>query len=620
MCGFVGFYSPQKTFIPDLSLLKSAAASMASRGPDYQGLEYNRSLGIGLAHNRLSILDLSTAGNQPMADDRGNLIVLNGEIYNFVELRNRVQAQGWQFKSTSDTEVLLALHSSEAKQVPELLMGMFAYAYFDKANSSFFLARDRAGEKPLYYAFIDQTLVFGSTAEAVRRLLPRTTVNLDCARYMLAYDSIPSDRSIWTEIHKLPPGHVLKFDKHGLKQERYWPIDSAFEESHSIKSVSDNLKTLIDRSVQDMSISDVPLGVLLSGGVDSTLITQALRPRVRELHTFSIGFSEKSFDESPYANFAAEKLQTIHHHQTLNVGDVARDLDLAFRGLDEPMGDPSYLATWQLAKLARQHVTVALGGDGADELFWGYASMPFERLHPVVSLPFVKSPKFLIKLSKTFSATGSYMSLSYKIGQMLRGVGYETQTRHQLWISPSSPDKFFIPPYPVFPNRILSQNHWLEMTKFYFETYLPNSILAKSDRASMAHGLEVRAPFLHPNLIKFACQISNKNKLNGFKTKYVLRKLLQQDERLAALAFRKKHGFAIPVAKWLQQPEIANQMLASLRNNRDFISEVLNFKDFEPFIKNEFSHGIQYPKFLYNLLVLSKWHEHKHQPVSRITD
>ena len=572
MCGIageVGFGSP-----PDRSAVRRMADALRHRGPDAEGFFSEGPAALG--HRRLSILDLE-GGVQPMVRE-GCALVFNGQAYDFAELRRELEAKGHPFTTRSDTEVVLRAYLEWGEAFAERIHGMFALAIWDARSQKLVLARDRLGKKPLYYAVRGGTLTFGSELKAfvAHGGIPREVDPEALAQY-LAVEYVPAPRSIFKGIRKLPAAHVAVFDKKGLALRRYWDLPApASSDSGSAKRAEDaaaELTTLLDRAVKKRLVADVPVGVFLSGGVDSTAITALAVRHKQPLSTFSLGFEEASFDESAFASLAADRLGTVHHSERLS-GTACLDLlPDAVASLDEPFADPSFLPTLLLSRFTRKHVVVALAGDGGDELFAGYD--PFLAHRPAQLLSALPEPALQVLRAavKLLPSAQTNMSLDFRLKQLLRGMSTQPALRHQAWIGSFLPDELSRLLRPELRAHAAEEVAFRavleeaargrdlgvpegsvdEALRFYALRYLVDDILVKADRASMAASLEVRAPFLDTAVVEFAARLPWRLKLSLTKTKLVLKRALAglvPEEILA----RPKKGFGIPVAAWIRGP------------------------------------------------------------------
>jgi asparagine synthase (glutamine-hydrolysing) len=568
MCGIAGFVG-QGT-VEDLKRMTDA---LVHRGPDAEGLWVDERKGVYLGHRRLSIIDVA-GGQQPMWTRDGSLgIVFNGEIYNFAELRRELEALGHRFATDhSDTEVLLHGYRQWGRDLTTRLNGMWAFALYDRQSGILFCSRDRVGKKPFYYTLQNGTFAFASELTALtRHPAIQATVSVRSLKKYFAYGYIPSPLSLYDEISKLPAGCSLEFSLAGgtLKTHRYWQFMLEPVEARPAgieDSWADELRHLLDRAVSRRLVSDVPLGVFLSGGVDSSAVAAiaARQLGAGQLETFSIGFEEADFDESRYARMAAEHVGSRHHLELLSLGKASELLPEIFNRMDEPMGDSSLLPTFLLCRHARRHVTVALGGDGADELFAGYApfrALRWARLYSrLVPRPVHEAIRLL---AGRLPAGHGYMNLDFKIKRTLRGLSYPKKLWNPVWMSSlDEPElaQLFQEPVDledVFSEAIelweASQPAGLEeqTLQFFTRLYLENDILTKIDRASMMNSLEVRAPFLDIDVIDFARRIPTEYKLRRGQTKYLLKKAMRPLLPRQIL-YRAKQGFAVPVAKWFR--------------------------------------------------------------------
>jgi asparagine synthase (glutamine-hydrolysing) len=564
MCGIVGF-ACLKCRASDRSWLSSSRSVISHRGPDDFGEFISSSGQLGLAHCRLSILDLSSFGHQPMQMfGRGLSIVFNGEIYNYTDLRGGLRGLGHKFSSNSDTEVLLAAYAEWGKDCLSRLNGMFAFAIFDAQRQELFLARDRAGEKPLFYRLEQGILHFASELKALlsHPELPR---RIDCEALdcYLTMGFVPGDRCILQGYKKLPAAHALLFDlKTGTsKVWRYWQLpelDTSAERAHETALV-DELETLLEQAVGAQLMADVPVGILLSGGVDSSLITAMAVRHSSKVRTFSIGFpGHGKLDETPHAQLIARYFGT-EHTELMAEPTTADLLPTLARQFDEPMVDSSMFPTYLVSHLVRQHCTVALGGDGGDELFGGYGH--YSRLlwmeHNFASLPhwirrvIAQGAERLLPVGFKGRNYLQGLDVDLREGLPLLASYFDYTLRRRLL--QGYPSHRFVAE-EIRAASIPEQPDLLQRaTRMDFENYLAEDILVKVDRASMLNSLELRAPFLDYRLIEFAFgKVPSRLKATESDKKILLKKLAA---RVLPLEFdkKRKQGFSIPLADWLKR-------------------------------------------------------------------
>jgi asparagine synthase (glutamine-hydrolysing) len=559
--------------------------SLAHRGPDAEGYFLDSERGVHLGHRRLSIVDLS-GGAQPMATtDQALVIVFNGEIYNHSELKAELQSKGCRFQTHhSDTEVLLEGYREWGEGILERLNGMFAFAIYDKVHGKLFIARDRFGKKPLYWFQLDGVFAFASELTALMRhpVSPRSESPIALKKYF-AYGYIPAPHSVIDGIQKLPGGWCGTLDLANSRwsMRKWWefrlePESSATQVTpDQCNRWAGELLEVLDRAVKRRLMSDVPLGVFLSGGIDSSAVA-ALAARhlpAGRLRTFSVGFTDPSFDELPYAREAAAFIGSVHQTEVLDLSRARELIPGLLARLDEPMGDGSLLPTWLLCGFTRRHVTVALGGDGGDELFAGYD--PFKALRTAdiyaSMVPRAIHPALLL-LASRLPVSHANISLDFKIKRMLRGLSYGEKIRLPIWMGPLEPkqiDDYFgvhTAPEELYSEAIEAWDSAGEHAspvdralQFFTRLYLQDDILAKVDRASMIHGLEARSPFLDLEVIDFARKLPHTVKLRGGTTKWILKKALEPILP-ASILYRKKKGFGTPLGQWFRDRALAPEI------------------------------------------------------------
>ena len=541
--------------------------SIAHRGPDAHG-EYLDE-GIGLCHRRLSIIDLSEAGNQPMfSSDRNLVMVFNGEIYNFIELRAELEEKGYCFKTKTDSEVILALYQFEGKHCVNKLNGMFSIAMWDKHKQELFLARDRLGKKPLYYYHNQKQFIFGSEIKAILEIdsVPRDICHAAIYDYFV-YQYVPESKTIFNNIHKLAPGHTLVINKKGIDIQKYWDVSFNRHSTSSEEELTNGLLDIIQTSTKQRMISDVPLGAFLSGGVDSSGVVALMANNSKEpVVTCSIGFDSKKYDEIQYAKKVAEQYGTTHHELTVkeNILDSLEDI---CRYFDEPFADQSLVPTYFVSQLARKKVTVALAGDGGDENFAGYGKYRIDQTEnnlrnripafarrnmtpPLVKL--LSDSRFRVlnragtlfnAMSKT-PADGFYLTNTFMTDRMWNRLANSELKKNIGDYHPSTQTIDFY-------HAADTDDHLSSILYTDIKTFLVGDILVKVDRMSMANSLEVRAPLLDYRVVEYAARIPSSLKLHHGEKKYILKKafdkLLPND-----ILYRKKMGFSVPLAQWLR--------------------------------------------------------------------
>ena len=620
MCGIAGFVeSPtaRSPFGPDEShaRIHRMCDVIRHRGPDDEGVFVDE--GVALGMRRLSIIDLST-GHQPIHnEDRTVWIVFNGEIYNFRELRAELEAAGHRFYTSTDTEVIVHAYERWGTTAIARLRGMFGLAIWDLRSKSLLVARDRIGIKPLYYAEANGRLYFGSELKSLLEApeLPRD-LDLDALDHYLSFLYTPRDRSIFTSVRKLPPGHLLTWQNGKVRVERYYQLPAGETYSGSEADAVGDLRAVLCDAVRSHLISDVPLGAFLSGGIDSSLVvglmTQTSGARVK---TFSIGFDEPAFDELEHARRVARHFGTDHHEFVVKPDGVGI-LDALISHFDEPFADSSAIPTWYVSEMARKHVTVVLSGDGGDELFGGYDRyVP----HPRVVAFDRYSPRALRNVAAIAAAR---LPHGVRGKNFLRHVGRDDQGRYLDSIRFFSTDE-----KPSLLSRdVLRQlsatdpesrlaSHFeryarlpwpSQMMRFDAETYLPEDVLTKVDRMSMAHSIESRVPLLDNEVIEFASSLPASMKIKGGRRKHVLKEVAAT-LLPAEILDRRKQGFGVPLGTWFRgnlRELFADTLLSPASLQRGYFQPLFVRQLVDEHLSGKRDHSLR----LWQLVVFEKWH------------
>jgi asparagine synthase (glutamine-hydrolysing) len=580
MCGIAGIVAPVGQTVSE-AILRLMTRTLSQRGPDDEGYYVDESGRCGLGHRRLSIIDLG-GGHQPMANQDGQIrIVVNGEIYNFRALRDELEGKGFRFRTASDSEVIAHGYQAFGEGLFERLEGMFAFAIWDRSQRRLLLGRDRFGEKPLYYALTpDGHFLFGSELSAVcRHPALKARVSPAALGAYLVFECFPDTRSVLEGVEKLRPGSYLSFDADNrqVKLTEYWPKSGFLPPvgDATVDSAAKTLRAHILRSTEARLVADVPVGIFLSGGIDSSTIAAAAcrLQEPKKVKTFSITFEDPSFDEGVYAREVAAHLGVDHHEERLAPKTMIDLLPEVMDNLSEPLGDASVIPTFLLSRFARKHVKVALGGDGGDELFLGYPTFQADRVARVLDRVLGASRQ---SVAGRLSSWAQYLpvsrknfSLDFQLKRFLSGLGYEAANRHQAWMGSFLPEEVSAVlhpdvraqamkehPYAVlenYPGRSGWTDQHQRIAAQYLRFYLAGDVLVKVDRMSMANGLEVRAPFLDTTLAEYALSLPAEWKLRGFTTKHVLKEAVRP-WLPSRIVDRKKKGFGIPIAEWLRGP------------------------------------------------------------------
>lgn len=555
MCGIAGFIDKNKN-IHDLERMTDC---IIRRGPDDSGIFFEN--GVALGHRRLSIIDLSAAGHQPMFF-QSLVIIFNGEIYNYKEVQKELLKEGYTFISSSDTEVVIKAFHCWGTNCISRFIGMFAMAIYDKDSESLYLFRDRAGVKPLYYYCKDGRIAFGSELKSFKHYLSiaeRHNIDTEALSEFLSFGYISRNLSIIKDVKKIPPGHFLKFAKDRFSIEQYWNISFKENEAWNLRKENDlldELDELVQSAFRYRMVADVPVGVFLSAGVDSSLVTAVLTKHYGQLRTFTIGFNEKGFDESGDAKKIAQYLGTIHTEKVLTQQDAYNILDKFYDIYDEPHGDNSCVPTTFVSGLAKEAgVKVVLSADAGDELFGGYERYTqyinrWEQLEKIGKIGKTSVAQFFLLFARL--SPDAYRERLNRFSDILSKKSF---TEFYQTIIRSSSAKELSSVLPAYKETITTTGGDTvlnKMCEWDFNRYMVDDILAKVDRATMYHSIEGREPFLDHRLVEFAAQLPNEYKIRDGQTKYLLKKLLGRylPNELYDLP---KRGFGAPLQLWIKE-------------------------------------------------------------------
>jgi len=618
MCGICGIlnFSGEKV---NQRVLEEMTSSLQHRGPDDCGFYQQKNVGLG--HRRLNIIDLAT-GKQPIFNEnRRYAIIFNGEIYNYPELRKNLINRGHKFSTKTDTEVIVHLYEDKGDNCLDFLRGMFSFVIWDSEKKELFFARDRMGQKPFYYYLDNNKFIFASEIKAILKNNLSLQMNIDAVVDLFKYQFIPSPRTIYKEIKKLPPGHFGKVGTNGFFIRRYWdiPIKNDFLKDRDFPSITEELDSLLTESTNMRKISDVPLGAFLSGGLDSSLTVALMKKEANsEVKTFSIGFKEKSYDESPFSTKVSHQLKTVHKKFEVEY-EIDEVLELIIRQFDEPFGDSSAIPTYYLSKCTRENVTVALSGDGGDELFGGYNRYIAQK----IGVKYLKFPPFFRKhgVEKIINclpvSTGYYgKNLSKKLKLFInaskrieRGCHYLPQVFNEREINNLFDSNFLdfkeTEYDDILYHKFKEADHFDDLTRLMWldlHYYLPDDIMVKVDRMSMLNSLEVRSPFLDHKVVEYVFNLPLEYKIKKYSTKYILKhigmKYLPRN-----IVNRKKQGFMVPLDIWFKS-SLKARFQDSVMSNKIF-----NTKHIENIYKNHLSGQEDNSVEMWLLLVFSIFQE-----------
>jgi len=586
--------------------IANATSALSSRGPDFQNIYNDQKVALG--HRRLSIIDTSPDGHQPMWDASGRYcITFNGEIYNYQYLRKNLESQGASFNSATDTEVLLNLYIEEGKKCLEKLNGFFAFAIYDLQQGTLFIARDRLGIKPLYYFQDQDRLLFASEMKSLLAYGIDKTLDYPALFTYLQVNYIPAPKTIFKHVKKLMPGEYIELSDHHLEQDFFYKLsDNIRSIEGDYESKKAELKTLLANAVEKRLVADVPVGSFLSGGVDSSIIAALAAERKPDLHTFSIGYKdEKFFDETDYAKAVAKKISTEHTVFSLTNNDLYSHVTNILDYIDEPFADSSAIAVYILSQETRKHASVALSGDGADEIFAGYNKhAAFYRVlngGTKESIARALGPVWsILPKSRNNKLTNTFRQLD----RFSKGASLSSQERYWQWagfansnmairlLSQESIDNLEVEEFENFKSQLLADIPEKETINDILLTdtklVLPDDMLTKVDRMSMANSLEVRVPFLDHEVVEFAHGLDADDKINGSIRKRILQDTFK-DILPSELYNRPKKGFEVPLLKWFR-----NEMRSTIENDllRDsFIKEqgIFDVKEVRKLKKKLFS-------------------------------
>ena len=637
MCGIAGFIKKSNNIFDSKEILKKFIEKLSHRGPNSHGQWISDDDRVGLAHTRLSIQDLSSNGNQPMISHNSRyIIVYNGEIYNSPVLKKELQNLGTTLISNSDTEILLELISQYGiDKTLSKLEGMFAFSIYDKINKLLYLVRDRIGEKPLYYGDVEGDFFFSSELKVFKIFKNKLEISSNAVNEYLKYNYIPANLSIYKNIYKLPPGSYLKINlntSQALDESnliKWWKLEHIYKKNNISRSENENLEhlnSLLNQAVKKQLISDVPVGCFLSGGVDSSLIASYMQSNVKKkINTFSIGFENKEYDESSYARQISKFIDSNHFQLMIDYKKIEDSIPNLVDVYDEPYADTSQIPTLFMSRFAKEKVGVVLSGDGGDELFGGYNryiwapkalkyknNLIFKKFFDLLNSnniefiynlvkPFLiskykfKSPKDkIIKFKKTLTKSSDleiYKDLTRNTNN--KYIKFENNYDHNSDIL----------------DRIWSLGNSFEDKMMLSDilTYLPDDILVKIDRASMACSLETRVPFLDKSVIEFGINLNNEYKFSNNQNKILLRKLLS-NKIPKKLLMSNKRGFDSPMDEWMRKPlkNWCNDMLNSSKLYSNFdINKKSLINDWHDFIDNK--NEKMFP--IWNMVILSSWLE-----------
>jgi len=614
MCGISGIYLKDGAIV-DSNIVEKMAVSLNHRGPDYRGIHVDGSLGLG--HTRLSIIDLSEQGNQPMHSPDGRYtIVYNGEVYNFGEIRSILSAKGHRYRGHSDTEVVLHALMEWGTEAFARFEGMYAIAVWDNHEQRMHLARDRFGIKPLYYYDTAKEMIFGSEIKAILasgRVQAR--INWVGMHEYMHYDTALNSNTMFMGIHKVLPGHLLTLDASGTKVEPYMSLFRTTPAEDDLHTATDTVRDMLERATKNHLVSDVPVGVFLSGGIDSSAITAlASQHYSGQLKTFSVGFDfDKGVNELPQARIVAERFNTDHQEMHLSGGKLTEVIPRLIRCYDEPFSDPASIALYLLSEQVAGDPKVILMGDGGDEIFAGYTRYTigeYEKLKHLIARasPFIPRQNIWYRRFKAVKAF-YHAEPSLRMAMMMSGNN---------WSAP------FSPVFTPWANSLLDASDPFQYYRELYERYkhldqiqrmlytdcsiiLPDLYFKKVDRATMAHGIEARVPMVDTRMAEYVMALPSAYKIKGREKKFILRQALRETLP-AAILDHPKTGFSVPIPFWLQT-SLADYLRSTLFDSRLLNDGLLDKLILDHYIQEHLGGRRNNGRLLYRLLNLALWYE-----------
>ncbi len=623
MCGIVGFTGSSNKAD---EILHAMLKPIHHRGPDETNIYINSDISFG--HHRLIVVE-PNGGNQPRVDTRTkNALVFNGELYGYKNQISKLNSSNIDLKDNSDTEVLFQfLNIYGIEKTLEKINGMFAFAYYDATERRVFLARDRFGEKPLYYGISNGTLVFGSELSTIKchPLFKDSKLNINAISKYLHFDYIPNNETLFKNIYKLQPGNFLTWKNGEFSTRQYWKPEC--NTNSSLQNISENeyIQQLEDKlltSVQQCLVADVPVALFLSGGIDSALIAGIAKHYNSEIYSYTVKFSDSTYDESNYAIKTASKLGINHEIIELDDIDLINGFDTVYKKLDEVISDTSLIPTYLVSRAVSKKATVALGGDGADELFAGYINFSVQKWSWLFSKLPISFSKSLMHLAKIMPASEKYMSYNFLLNQLAYGIGRLEEEQSFYWMAafnPESQEQLWLP--ETIENKI-SFNINTEIEKFldnqknnsrdrtaklilqFISSYLPDDILVKIDRASMYNSLEVRSPYLTREFAELALKIPSALKVKSGNRKYILKRLAEK-YLPKNIVYRKKHGFALPVSE-LIKTQLKERFEDVLFNSKNPANELFNIAEVKRLWREHQENKFDHRKKIWSIFTLYK--------------
>lgn len=626
MCGILGIYSTDKTRHIDESLLQDMCSVIRHRGPDDEGYFSSRNIGLGVC--RLSVIDLAT-GHQPIHnEDKSLWVILNGEIYNYLDLREDLIKRGHTFYTDSDTEVVVHLYEEKQEECVNDLSGMFSLAVLDGRENKLFIARDRLGIKPLYYYNKDGIFVFASELKAILRVPgSNNKIDLESLSHFLSMNYVSAPNTMFKDIKQLLAGHYITLTNESFRINRYWDINFTGDVYADEASIVEHIRHLLKKSIRKMLRSDVPLGAFLSGGMDSsTMVSFVSEASGRNLKTFSVGFEEDSYDETYFANLAAKRFNTEHHRIICKSDDIIWALPKIVWHADNLLADPAMLPLFLVSKLAKEHVTVCISGDGGDELFAGYPTYLADNyLKYYKKIPCFIRKLIISKIVRSLPVSSTKLSFEYRAKKFIEGAEFSPDKAHYWWRTifndnekrsllsedilreTNTVDSYSV--YLTQYNNCCDHNCY-QFDKFLYadiKKWLTDNNLIRVDAMTMAHSLEARVPFLDDELVEFMAKISPRLRMKNGILKYLLKKAMK-GRIPEQIIRRKKAGWHIPLAQWFRE-DLKDYVAETITSSKIIKSGIIKKNKADSLLKEHFDRRFNNSFKIWGLLVLSHWYD-----------